>query len=95
VDSTINADVMEFYAAEDARGGVLEAAGAASIKFRDRDVLESMHRLDPALIQLHKTLAAAKAAGRSDVDDVLKQIKHRERILFGVYQQVLVALPLR
>ena len=27
VDSTINSDVMEFYAAEEARGGVLEAAG--------------------------------------------------------------------
>ena len=28
VDSTINSDAMEFYAAEDARGGVLEAAGS-------------------------------------------------------------------
>merc|ERR1719231_1485314 len=49
VDSTINSDVMEFYAAEDARGGVLEAAGAASIKFREKDVKLAAHRLDPGL----------------------------------------------
>ncbi len=32
VDSTINPNVMEFFAAEESRGGVLEATGAASIK---------------------------------------------------------------
>ena len=32
VDSTINPNVMEFFAAEDSRGGVLEATGAAAIK---------------------------------------------------------------
>lgn len=29
------------YAAENARGGVLEANGAASIKFRDKDLLKT------------------------------------------------------
>ena len=37
---------------QDARGGVLEAAGAASIKFRDRDIVAAAHRIDPALIAL-------------------------------------------
>ena len=54
VDSTINADVMEFYAAEEARGGVLEAAGAASIKFRDRDIVAAAHRMDQTLMALDK-----------------------------------------
>ncbi|KAJ1432269.1 carboxyl transferase domain-containing protein [Ochromonadaceae sp. CCMP2298] len=89
VDSTINADVMEFYAAEDARGGVLEAAGAASIKFRDRDIVATAHRLDPALVALDAELAALKGAGK-ELEAVLKQIASRERMLFGVYQQVAV-----
>lgn len=130
VDSTINSDVMEFYAAEDARGGVLEAAGAASIKFRDRDIIATAHRIDPVLIELDKQLAAVKAAasnssstgtttasnsshgeeqqrnihkhmrqrsesssgiigGEEQQQQILqRQIRQRERMLYGVYQQV-------
>ena len=87
VDSTINADVMEFYAAEDARGGVLEAAGAASIKFRDRDVVATAHRVDPVLRSLDVALAAA-STDEAARKDIAKQIQARERALFGVYQQV-------
>lgn len=86
VDSTINADVMEFYAAEDARGGVLEAAGAASIKFRDRDIVAAAHRIDAGLIALDKELAAAGDEGERK--RVRGQIAQREKLLFGVYQQV-------
>lgn len=89
VDSTINSDVMEFYAAEDARGGVLEAAGAASIKFRDQDIIGTAHRLDHVLVQLDSQLAAARGAGDKEAESrVYKQISHRESMLFGVYQQV-------
>ncbi|CAM9604148.1 unnamed protein product, partial [Phaeothamnion confervicola] len=63
VDSTINSDVMEMYAAADhARGGVLEANGAASIKFRHADLLKAAHRLDPLLLELDAALAAHAAA---------------------------------
>ena len=89
VDSTINSDVMEFYAAEDARGGVLEAAGAASIKFRDRDIVATAHRIDHTLGALDLELAAARAsADEARVRGVTQQIRARERALFGVYQQV-------
>ena len=60
VDSTINADVMEFYAAEDARGGVLEAAGAASIKFREKDIVATAHRVDHALAALDEKISACR-----------------------------------
>jgi acetyl-CoA carboxylase/biotin carboxylase 1 len=93
VDSTINADVMEFYAAEDARGGVLEAAGAASIKYRDRDILATAHRIDHALVALDKQLAEARANASGNaaaIKDLERQIKARERMLFGVFQQVAV-----
>jgi acetyl-CoA carboxylase/biotin carboxylase 1 len=88
VDSTINADVMEFYAAEDARGGVLEAAGAASIKFRDRDIVAAAHRIDPALIALDKELAGLPADAAAQAAAVKAQVAQREKLLFGVYQQV-------
>ena len=89
VDSTINSDVMEFYAAEDARGGVLEAAGAASIKFRDQDIIATAHRIDHVLRDLDEELAAARAAGDKELESkVYKQVSHRESMLFGVYQQV-------
>ena len=46
----INSDVMEMYAAEGARGGVLEAAGIVEIKYRTKDLLATMHRIDPQLV---------------------------------------------
>jgi hypothetical protein len=79
---------MEFYAAEDSRGGVLEAAGAASIKFRDRDIVIAAHRVDHVLIALDKKL---KSLSESDsAEDIQRQIKQRERQLFGVFQQVVL-----
>ena len=91
VDHTINADVMEFYAAEDARGGVLEAAGAATIKYRDRDIVATAHRLDHGLISLDAKLARAKDEGNDvEINSITKEITAREKMLFGVYQQVAV-----
>lgn len=91
VDHTINADVMEFYAAEHARGGVLEAAGAASIKYREKDIVATAHRLDHALVDLDAKLAKAKENGNdAEIASLLKDISTREKMLFGVYQQVAV-----
>lgn len=90
VDSTINSDVMEFYAAENSRGGVLEAAGAASIKFREKEITQSAHRLDHVLISLDSKIAALKGAHATDaeINEIQNEISTRERNLFGVYQQV-------
>jgi acetyl-CoA carboxylase / biotin carboxylase 1 len=88
VDSTINAEVMEFYAAEDARGGVLEAAGAASIKFRDREIIETAHRIDPVLAELDNQVKEAEKSGDHKHEDLNKRIKQREWSLLGVYSQV-------
>lgn len=89
VDSTINSDVMEFYAAEDARGGVLEATGAASIKFRAKDIVATAHRIDHVLTSMDKELAQAQAEGNVEkVSSIQKDMKKRERMLTGVYQQV-------
>jgi acetyl-CoA carboxylase/biotin carboxylase 1 len=72
-----------------ARGGVLEAAGAASIKFREKDIVATAHRLDHVLVSLDAQLAAVSTSAEDKVG-VQKQIKVREKMLLGVYQQVAV-----
>jgi len=49
IDSTINPYYMEMYAAENSRGGVLEPAGIAEIKFRKPELVKAMHRMDKQL----------------------------------------------
>ena len=91
VDHTINTDVMEFYAAEDARGGVLEATGIASIKFRDPEIKATAHRLDHVLIRLAGELQGAIESNDSELKKKIeKQIQIREKTLMGVYRQISV-----
>jgi acetyl-CoA carboxylase/biotin carboxylase 1 len=90
LDASINASVMEMYAsAGTARGGVLEANGAASVKYRTKDLIKTMHRLDDELNSLD-----AKLAGESlSVDEasiVKNAIAQRERALLPVYEQISV-----
>jgi biotin carboxylase/acetyl-CoA carboxylase carboxyltransferase component/biotin carboxyl carrier protein len=87
VDSTINARVMEMYAAPTARGGVLEPAGAVSIKFRPKDVKATAHRIDKQLAWL-KQLNAAVPKGSSEAEQITSQIFAREELVSTVYQQV-------
>lgn len=89
VDHTINKDVMEFYAAEDARGGVLEAAGAASIKFRDREIIDTANRLDPVLVSLKAELIASKEDAIK-CNEIKKKIAARQKLVMGVFRQIAV-----
>jgi acetyl-CoA carboxylase/biotin carboxylase 1 len=92
VDSTINADVMEFYAAEDARGGVLEATGAASIKYRDKEIRATASRLDPVLIHLNKQLENLSNSpdSVSERDEITRQMRQREQLIIGVFRQIAI-----
>lgn len=83
VDSTINPSVMEFFAAEDSRGGVLEPTGLASIKYRGPDLLKTMHRTDFTLVALDQKLADGDASAAA-------LIKARERKLMPIFQQIAV-----
>lgn len=89
VDATINAECMEMYAASDARGGVLEPNGAASIKFRAPEYIAAAHRLDPILKQLDAQ-AADPNLSAEDKQELAQKIKVRERILSNVYSQIAV-----
>jgi len=89
IDPQINNDVMEMFADTDSRGGVLEPEGIVEIKFRQRDLVKTMHRLDGKLKSL-----AEKAKSESLSDDEKRQvqaeIKAREQNLLPFYQTVAV-----
>ena len=56
VDPTINERYMEMYADNESRGGVLEAEGTVEIKYRLKDLVKSMHRLDSKCIELKEKI---------------------------------------
>jgi acetyl-CoA carboxylase/biotin carboxylase 1 len=89
LDSSINASVMEMYAsAGTARGGVLEANGAASVKYRTKDLISTMHRLDGELKSLDAKLG--QGLTKDEVANVKADISKRERALLPVYEQISV-----
>lgn len=95
VDSQINADMVEMFADESARGGVLEPEGMIEIKFRQRELLECMHRLDGELAGLDRQLKAAAgepadAASAQQLHGLQQQIKARQRALLPVYKQIAI-----
>jgi len=89
LDASINAAVMEMYAsAKTARGGVLEANGTASVKYRTKDLISTMHRLDNKLKDLVTKLAVATED--SEKESILSAISDREKLLLPVYGQISV-----
>jgi len=98
VDKTINENVMEMYASDNARGGVLEANGAAEIKFREKDYIATAHRLDATLQQLDMKLAREKDPNadisirltEQEREEIKQQIKKRENVLKTIYSQIAV-----
>ena len=90
LDASINASVMEMYASSgSARGGVLEANGAASVKYRTKDLITTMHRLDAKLIELDAKLAG-EGLSDSEKQEIKDSISSRERSLLPVYEQISV-----
>ncbi|KAK9757286.1 hypothetical protein RND81_01G153500 [Saponaria officinalis] len=89
VDSRINSDHIEMYADRTAKGNVLEPEGMIEIKFRSKELLECMGRLDQQLISLKAKLSEAKTSGLyENVELQLQQIKARETQLLPLYTQI-------
>ncbi|XP_071925426.1 acetyl-CoA carboxylase 1-like isoform X1 [Coffea arabica] len=86
VDSKINPDHIEMYAERTAKGNVLEPEGLIEIKFRTKELLECMGRLDQQLIGLKAKLQEVKST--EAVDGLQQQIKAREKQLLPVYTQI-------
>ncbi|XP_066148844.1 acetyl-CoA carboxylase isoform X1 [Euwallacea fornicatus] len=62
VDPTINSRYMEMYSDPTARGGVLEPEGIVEVKYKKRDLLKTMHRLDSLLKELDEKVKVVQAA---------------------------------
>ncbi|XP_052188195.1 acetyl-CoA carboxylase 1-like [Diospyros lotus] len=90
VDSRINSDHIEMYAERTAMGNVLEPEGMIEIKFRTKELLECMGRLDQQLIHLKAKLQEARgtAGAHATCESLQKQIKAREKQLLPVYIQI-------
>ena len=87
VDPTINEDMMEMYADEESRGGVLEPEGIVGIKFRREKQLDTMARLDPIYGDLYRQLQN-KELSPDEQSSIKVKMVEREKRLMPVYQQV-------
>ncbi|XP_071710268.1 acetyl-CoA carboxylase 1-like isoform X2 [Rutidosis leptorrhynchoides] len=83
VDSRINSDHIEMYAETTAKGNVLEPEGMIEIKFRNKELLECMSRLDPQIRDLKCKLQESKFD-----QTIVQQIKAREKQLLPIYTQI-------
>ncbi|XP_043720537.1 acetyl-CoA carboxylase 1-like [Telopea speciosissima] len=89
VDSKINPDHIEMYAERTAKGNVLEPEGMIEIKFRMKELLDCMGRLDQQLINLKARLQEARSSGAPGAVEALQQqIKSREKQLLPIYIQI-------
>ncbi|XP_075070318.1 acetyl-CoA carboxylase 2 isoform X2 [Mixophyes fleayi] len=89
IDPTINPLYMELYADKDSRGGVLEAEGTVEIRFRRKDLIKTMRRLDPVYTQIVEQLGTPEL---SDLErkNLEKKLKAREEQLLPIYHQIAV-----
>lgn len=54
LDSTINPRYIETYADPESRGGVLEPEGIVEVKFKEKDLVKTIHRLDQGVKNVKK-----------------------------------------
>jgi acetyl-CoA carboxylase/biotin carboxylase 1 len=87
LDPTINPEAMEMYSDPRARGGVLEPAGTVEIKYRQRDLIKTMHRLDPKLKELRDSMERKDPpVTLHEGSEIQAKITARERELMESYQ---------
>ncbi|KAJ1963628.1 acetyl-coenzyme-A carboxylase [Dipsacomyces acuminosporus] len=89
VDPTINSDMMEMYADEKSRGGVLEPEGIVEIKFRKPQMLACMERLDSKVREYRQALGNPDLAP-SQKAEIKQALDEREKELLPVYTQIAV-----
>jgi acetyl-CoA carboxylase/biotin carboxylase 1 len=71
------------------RGGVLEPEGIVEIKFRAKDLVKTMHRLDPVIISIKAELQSLNLSPEKRVL-LERQISDQEKFLLPMYHQVAV-----
>jgi acetyl-CoA carboxylase/biotin carboxylase 1 len=90
IDPFVNpAGMMEMYTSESAQGGILEATGTVSIKFRRREQLAAMVRLDPTVQSLTAKKETLSKLGRKDeAAQAVRELEERTEQLSKVYHTI-------
>ncbi|XP_067163412.1 acetyl-CoA carboxylase 2 [Apteryx mantelli] len=87
IDSTINPLYVELYADKESRGGILEPGGTVEIKFRKKDLVKTMRRIDAVYARLAEQLGTPELL-EAERKELEKQLKAREELLLPMYYQV-------
>ncbi|KAJ5067980.1 acetyl-coa carboxylase-like [Anaeramoeba ignava] len=92
LDPKINLNgLCEMFADPSSKGGVLEPTGTIEIKYKNQDLISTMHRLDPVLIQLEKTLNDPNICNvEHQKNHILSQISERENKLLPIFTQIAI-----
>ena len=72
----------------ESRGGVLEPEGTVEIKYRMKDVVKTMSRLDPTYEQLQTKIKATNSP--KEQKELEGKLKAREDTLSSIYHQIAV-----
>ncbi|XP_063028939.1 acetyl-CoA carboxylase 2 [Melospiza melodia melodia] len=89
IDSTINPLHVELYADKESRGGILEPGGTVEIKFRKKDLVKTMRRIDTVYAKLVEQMGSPELS-EAQRKQLEQQLKAREELLLPVYHQVAV-----
>uniref|UniRef100_A0A7S1I8U2 Acetyl-CoA carboxylase n=1 Tax=Eutreptiella gymnastica TaxID=73025 RepID=A0A7S1I8U2_9EUGL len=89
VDYNINPECIEMYADETSHAGVLEPSGLVEVKYRDGEIVQTMHRIDDVCKSL---VAQLKACAPEQKAELTKQLKARQEVLSPIYKSMAVQL---
>ncbi|XP_063700172.1 acetyl-CoA carboxylase isoform X3 [Culicoides brevitarsis] len=89
LDSLINPEYMESYADPESRAGVLEPEGIVEVKFREKDITKTIHRIDPVVLKLKEELAKANG-DKETLTNTENKIKERTSLLLHAYHTVAI-----
>lgn len=87
IDPTINESCMEMYADPESRGGVLEPEGVVEVKFKLKDLLKTMARIDPVIQELREKLSKPDMT-LAEKRALELQLNQREELLAPMYRQI-------
>lgn len=71
------------------RGGVLEPEGTVEIKFREKELLKTMKRIDPVMRKIVENLNSPELS-EEEIKTLENQLKKRKDLLLPMYHQVAV-----
>uniref|UniRef100_A0A8D0RPS1 Acetyl-CoA carboxylase 1 n=1 Tax=Sus scrofa TaxID=9823 RepID=A0A8D0RPS1_PIG len=89
MDTSINPLCIEIYADKESRASILEPEGTVEIKFRKKDLVKTMRRIDPIYKKLVEQLGSSELSNK-DRKELEGQLKAREDLLLPMYHQVAV-----